>query len=186
LVASRGGDVVRLDAPTGPLLASDDRRSAVALVDERTVITGSVETVAEVMAVSRGLLPALEERKPIAALWEDISAGSAIAAVVEPPEYWRTALTRVLATNEEDPVSDEVEAVGLAVGRKTGNAAEVRVRTFTSAGAGRVASKLAEWVASPPPGVEAPWDGVLRSGEVSQDGRDVLLRVDVTSLAEPR
>ena len=95
LVEARGGSVTRLEAPTGPLLASNDRGSAVALVDDRTVITGSVQTVAEAMAVQRGLLPTLAEREPIAALWPTVGRGAAIAAAVDPPSHWKAALERI-------------------------------------------------------------------------------------------
>ncbi|MGB5696253.1 MAG: hypothetical protein WBM46_11405, partial [Polyangiales bacterium] len=58
LVEARGGSVVRLDGPAGAFLASQDRRSAVALLDDRTIVTGSVSTVAEAMAVRRGTVSA--------------------------------------------------------------------------------------------------------------------------------
>ena len=69
IVDDRGGSIVRLDAPSGPLLASEDRRSAIALVGPDTVVTGAVKTVAEAMAVRDGRLPALEEREEVARLW---------------------------------------------------------------------------------------------------------------------
>ena len=39
LVEGRGGSIVRLEGPAGPFLASRDRRSAIAVLDDRTIVT---------------------------------------------------------------------------------------------------------------------------------------------------
>ena len=130
--------------------------------------------------------PALEERASIASLWSEVSPGAAIVAVVEPPSHWKAAFARVGDVERKSPTLEQVEALGVAVGRAHGDEAVVRVRASSSEGAERVAATVAEWVKTPPTSIEPPWDSVLETGEVTRHGRDVVVRLDVSSLAEPR
>jgi hypothetical protein len=182
LVEARGGSVVRLEAPTGPVLASDDHRSAIALLDGRTVVTGSVRTVAEAMAVHRGLLPTLGDRAPIAALWPEISPDAAIAAALDPPGHWKTALERAAAFDAEESALQGIEAVGLAVKLGSGRATELVLDVATPELANESAALIRAWAASPPPDVEAPWDAILQTARVTIEGRRIRIAVDVSSL----
>ena len=185
LVEARGGAVVRLDAPSGPLLASDDRRSAIALIDSQTAVTGSVETVAEALAVRRGLLPPLSERAPVASLWREVSPGAAIAAVVHPPEHWAEALRRGTASKEaESSALDGIEAVALSVRPGPRQTLEALLDAETPELAEQSATLLRGIASSPPESVEAPWDEVLRSAEVATRGARVHVRLDLSSLAK--
>lgn len=183
LVAARGGEVVRLDAPTGPMLAGPDHRSAIAISDERTVVTGSVATVTEAMAVRRGLLPALEQRATVARLWSELSPGAVLAAAVEPPEHWQAALSRGTAFGEEPSALEGVGGIGLRIGGRDEHTASLRLEVATPELAASSAERLRKWVASPPSALGPPWDAVLRTGEVTRNGRQVGLRLDLSSLA---
>jgi len=183
LIAARGGQVVRLDAPTGPMLAGPDHRSAVAIAGERTVVTGSVETVAEAMAVRLGLVAPLEQRAAVARLWSELSPGAALAAAVEPPEHWQAALARGTAFDEESSAFEGVGVIGLRIGGRDEHTASLRLEAATPELAASSANRLRTWVASPPWAVGPPWDVVLRSGEVTRNGRQVALRLDLSSLA---
>lgn len=186
LVEARGGSVTRLEAPTGPLLASNDRGSAVALVDGRTVITGSIQTVAEAMAVQRGLLPSLAERGPVAALWPTVGRGAALAAALDPPPHWKAALERITSFGADASALHGVNAMGVSVRPGRSRSAEVYLDSATPELAARSATLIRGWVVSPPEAIEPPWDQLLRTANVVVDGHHVLVRVDVSSLAADR
>ncbi len=186
LVEARGGSVVRLEAPTGPLLASEDRGSAIAMLDAHTVVTGSIQTVAEAMAVHRGLLPALAQRATVATLWPEVSAGTAIAAVLDPPRHWKSALERVASFGADASALDGIEAIGVAVRKRRGRATEIHLDVATPEHAAQSAETIRAWAGSPPQDVKPPWDDVLRTARVRTDGTTVVVRVDVSSLPIPR
>lgn len=186
LVEARGDSVVRIEAPTGPLLASQDRGSAIAMLDERTVVTGSTNTVAEAMAVHRGILPALVERAPVATMWPEVSPGAAIAAALDPPQHWKAAFERIASLGADASALEGIEAIGLAVRTDGRRATEVHLQVANPELATRSAAIIRGWAASPPEEVQPPWDTVLGSAEVDVDGRRVLVTVDVSSLPTPR
>ena len=186
LVDARGGSVRRLEGPTGPLLASDDRSSAIARVDERTVITGAVRTVAEAMAVRRGLLPTLTERAPIATLWPAVSPGAAIAAVLDPPSHWRAALERITTFDSVASALHGIVAIGLAVRPGKAQVADVYLDAATPELAAKSAELIGAIAAAPPDAVEPPWDALLRSAKVAHDGCRVVVRIDVSTLSARR
>ena len=187
LVEARGGTVVRLEAPSGPMLASEDRRSAIAVLDSQSVVSGSVETVAEAMAVRRGLLPALGERAPIASLWRELSPGAAMVAAVQPPEHWATALLRGTALNAEHAaVLQGIEALAFAVKPGPKRLLEILLDVDTPDAAAQSATLLRDWAEAPPQGVEPPWDEVLRSATVRTKGTRARVTLDLASLATPR
>lgn len=186
LVDARGGSVIRLEAPSGPLLASDDRRSAIALVDERTVITGAVRTVAEAMAVRQGRLPALEERSRVAEVWPRVRRGAALAAVFDPPAYWKTALERIPAFGADPSALEGIETVALSAKRGSETTIDVLVDASTPELAERNAEIIRSWVDEPPADVEPPWTEVLRSARIRVEGVRVIATLDVAALATAR
>ncbi|MBW2377787.1 MAG: hypothetical protein JRF55_17720, partial [Deltaproteobacteria bacterium] len=125
LVETRGGSIVRLAGPAGPVLASRDRRSAIALLDEQTIVTGSVRTVAEVLAVRRGTAPALIERPRIATVWPRVAEGASVAAVFDPPEHWKSALERVAKLGHEASAMQGLQSIALSI--ESGSAQTVNV-----------------------------------------------------------
>ena len=186
LVDARGGSVIRLEAPSGPLLASDDRRSAIALVDERTVITGAVRTVAEAMAVRQGRLPALEERSRVAEVWPRVRRGAALAAVFDPPAYWKTALERIPAFGADPSALEGIETVALSAKRGSETTIDVLVDASTPELAERNAEIIRSWVDEPPADVEPPWTEVLRSARIRVEAVRVIATLDVAALATAR
>ncbi len=186
LVDARGGSVTRLEAPTGPLLASDDRGSALALVDDRTVVTGSVRTVAEAMAVRRGLVPTLAERAAVAELWPAVSFGAALSAVLDPPPHWKAAFERITTFDSIASALDGIDAMGLAVRPGKTQMAEVYLRAETPEAAAKSAERIRAIAATPADAAEPPWDALIRSAKVTVDGQRVVVRVDLSSLSRHR
>jgi hypothetical protein len=186
LVDARGGSVTRIDAPTGPLLASNDRGSAIALVDDRTVVTGAIRTVAEAMAARQGLLPTLSQRPAIAALWPTVSAGSAIAAALDLPSHWQTALERITRFDKAASTLRGIDAMGLAARPAAPPVAEVHLHAVSVELAAETAARIRAAAANPPNAIEPPWDELLRSALVSLDGRNIIVRVDLSTLLAPR
>jgi hypothetical protein len=183
LVDARGGSVARIDAPTGPLLASDDLRSAIALVDDRTVITGAVQTVTEAMAVRRGLLPSLSERPTVAGMWPRVRARSAIAAALELPSHWQAALQEITTFEVVSSALHGIDAIGLAARPAERPVAEVHLHAATAELAAESAALIRANAANPPDGVEPPWDELLRSAKVDLDGHYIVVHVDLSSLS---
>jgi hypothetical protein len=186
LVEARGGSVRRLEGPTGPLLASDDRGSAIARVDERTVVTGAVRTVTEAMAVRRGLLPTLAERGPIATLWRAVSPGAAVAAALDPPLNWQAALERITTFDTVESALQGIVAIGLAVRPGKAQAADVYLDAATPELAEKSAELIRAIAVTPPDAVEPPWDALLQSAKVAIAGSRIVVRVDVSTLPAPR
>ncbi len=186
LVEARGGSVVRLDAPVGPMLASTDGRSAIALVDARTVVTGAAPTVAEAMAVQRRLMPSLLERPRMAALWPKLSRGAGIAAAFDPPSHWRSALERIAKLGDEASALDGLEALGASVQVGSQHTVRVYIDVASPERAAENAKLIQTWAASPPVAVQPPWNDVLRSARVEVRGSTVFVALDVSSLSSAR
>jgi len=186
LVEARGGSIVRLEGPAGPLLTSPDRRSAIALLDDRTIVTGSVTTVAEALAVRRGLAPALIERPHIAALWPQVNAGSGIAAVLYPPEHWKSALERVAKLGTEASPLKGARTVALSVKSGSTQTVDVYIDVADAELAERNAELVRAWAVSPPESVEQPWADLLRSARVQVREHTIVLTLDVSSLSAGR
>ena len=186
LVEGRGGSVARLDHPEGPLLAGGDQRSAIAVVDERTITTGSVGTVAEAISVRHGSAPALVERDRMAALWPSVSTKSSIAAVLEPPDHWIAALQRVTTRFDAPLAMQDVEAIGLSIESGSRQTAKVYMEVGDALLAARYAERIRAWLASLPESIEPPWRDVLQSGRVRAEGHRIELALDVSSLSAAR
>jgi len=186
LVEARGGSIVRLEGPVGPLLASRDRRSAIALLDDRTIVTGSVRTVAEAMAVRLGTAPALIDRPPIATLWPRVNADASVAAVLDPPEHWKSALERVAKLGHQASAVQGLQRIALSVPTGSTHSVELYIDIATVELAVQDAAVIRGWTASPPESVEAPWTDVLRSAVVQVRERTIVVTLDVSSLSKPR
>jgi hypothetical protein len=186
LVDARGGSVVRLEGPTGPLLASDDRQSAIALVNGRTVVTGSVRTVAEAMAVRQGRLPALEHRTKIAEVWPDVRHGAALALVLEPPPYWKTALERIAAFGDDPAALDGIKTIAVSAKRGAETTVEVLIDTESPELAHRNARLIMGWAKSPPEDMEPPWTDILRTTRVHVARARVIATLDLSALGAAR
>ncbi|KPK13742.1 MAG: hypothetical protein AMJ62_14510 [Myxococcales bacterium SG8_38] len=186
LVRARGGSVVRLDAATGALLTSRDRRSAIGLLDDRTVVTGSVRTVAEAMAARSSLVPALIERASIAELWPRLSRNAAVAAVLEPPEHWKEALESVAGLEPGRSVLEGARALGFAIRSGSEGAVEGYVELVDAETARRNAARMEAWIGDPPASVEPPWSDLMRHATVETEGRMLRINLDVSNLAGSR
>jgi hypothetical protein len=186
LVETRGGSIVRLAGPAGPLLASRDRRSAIALLDDWTIVTGSVKTVAEAMAVRHGTAPALMERPRIAALWPHVNAGASVAAVLDPPQHWKSALERVAKLGDEASAMQGLQSIALSVESGSAQTVDVYIDVTDAELATQDAAIIRAWAASPPDSVEPPWTDVLRSARVQVRKHTIVVTLDVSSLSEAR
>jgi hypothetical protein len=186
LVEARGGSVVRLDGSSRPVLASRDLRSAIALLDERTIVTGSVPTVIEALAVRQGMAPALIERPTIARAWPRVSKGAGIAAALDPPEHWKSALQRLAKIGEEASAIEGLQAIALSVRSGSRQAVDLYLEISDAKLARRDAELLGTWKDSPPPGLKPPWNELIRSARVRAQGRTVVVTVDVSSLPSLR
>ena len=183
LVEGRGGSVVRLDGPGGPLLASRDQGSAVAVLDEHTIATGSVRTVAEAMSVRRGAAPALVERDRMAMLWRLVNVRSSIAAVLELPAHWMSALESLSERFDGPFAMQGLDALGLSVASGSTQTVKMYIEVSDAQLASRDPERIRAWLASPPRSIERPWRDVLQSGRVKADGRRIELTLDVSSLS---
>jgi hypothetical protein len=186
LVGARGGSIIVLDGPAGPLLASRDRRSAIALLDDRTIVTGSVRTVAEAMEVWRGSAPALVDRPRIAALWPQVNARSSIAAVLYPPEHWKSALERVAKLGDEASPLKGAQTIALSVKSGSTQTVDVYIDVADVELADRGADLIRAWTVSPPKSVESPWTDVLQSARVQVREQTIVVTLDVPSLSKTR
>jgi len=183
LVETRGGSIVRLQGPTGPVLASRDRLSAIAVLDDQTIVTGSVRTVAEVLAVRRGAAPALIERPRIATLWPRVATGASVAAVFDPPEHWKSALERVAKLGNEASAIEGLQSIALSVESGSAQTVDVYIDIADAELAAQDAILIRAWAASPPDSVEQPWADVLRSAHVQVRERTIVVTLDVSSLS---
>ena len=182
LVEARGNSVVRVETPTGPLVASEDRRSALAVVDDRTVVTGSVPTVAEALSVRRGLLPALRERSVLTDQWAKIRRGAALAAIVDLPETWKSALERIPPFDEPPGLLDSVRTVALSAKTGPETTVTLRIDTSSSAAATEVTEWVRAWAEHPPASLEPPWRSVLQSAKPRVEGDAAVVTLDVSAL----
>jgi hypothetical protein len=186
LVETRGGSIIRLRGPAGPVLASRDRRSAIALLDEQTIVTGSVTTVAEVLAVRRGTAAALVDRPRIATLWPRVAVGASVAAVFDPPEHWKSALERVAKLGSEASAMQGLQSIALSVESGSAQMVDVYIEVADRELAAQDATLIRAWAASPPPAVEQPWVDVLQSARVQARERTIAVTLDVSSLSRNR
>ena len=186
LVEARGGSIVRLEGPVGPVLASRDRRSAIALLDDRTIVTGSVGTVAEAMAVLRGTAPALIERPRIALLWPQVNAGASVAAVLDPPEHWKSALERVAKLGHQASALQGLQSIALSVPSGSERTVDLYVDVANADLAAEDAALIRAWATTPPDSVEAPWTEVLQSARVQVREHTIVVTLDVSSLSGNR
>jgi len=184
LVGARGGSVIRIDGPAGPFLASRDRQSAIALLDDRTIVTGSVRTVAEAMAVRRGAAPALIERPEIAALWPKVSAGTGIAAIVTPPAHWKSALQREAKLGDEASALAGLQTVAVSVESGSAQMADLYIDVVDPELAEQDAALIRDWVAAPSSSVKPPWTDVLHSARVQVRGHTIGVTLDLSSLSK--
>jgi len=186
LVEARGGSIVRLEGPVGPVLASRDRRSAIAVLDYRTIVTGSVGTVAEAMAVLRGTAPALIERPRIALLWPQVNAGASVAAVLDPPEHWKSALERVAKLGHQASALQGLQSIALSVPSGSERTVDLYVDVANADLAAEDAALIRAWATTPPDSVEAPWTEVLQSARVQVREHTIVVTLDVSSLSGNR
>ena len=186
LVEARGGSIVRLEGPPGPVVASRDGRTAIAVLDDRTIVTGSVRTVTEVMAVRRGTVPALLERPRMASLWPRVNAGASIAAALEPPKHWKAALERVATLGDQASAMQGLQGVGLSVQSGSAQTIIVYIDVDDTDLAAQDATLIRAWAMSPPKSVQAPWTDVVRSARVQVRERTIVVTLDVSSLAGAR
>ncbi len=186
LVEARGGSIVRLQGLTRPVLASRDRRNAIALLDDRTIVTGSVRTVAEVLGVRGGTVPALIERPRIATLWPRVASGASATAVFDPPEHWKSALERVAKLGSEVSALQGLQSIALSVESGSTQTVDVYIDVADAELAAQDATIIRAWAASPPDSVEQPWIDVLRSARVQVRERTVAVTLDVSSLSGSR
>lgn len=184
LVERRGDDVVRIEAPSGALLSSRDRASAIGVIDARTVVTGSPRAVAEALAARRGLVPTLNERVSLIDLWTSVGRGAAITAVVEPPEHWRAALDRVGTLGSDGSPFAGVDAIALGAFHDAEPNMRVVAVFDTPAQAAASAQRLAAWADDPPASVVPPWNDVLGSAQVSEEGSRVELVSSLRALLQ--
>jgi hypothetical protein len=186
LVEKREGSVVRLEGPAGPFLASRDRQSAIAPLDERTIVTGSVATVAEAMAVQRGTAPALVERSRMAGLWRKVSDASCIAAVLEPPPHWKSALERIAELGDGASAVEGVQGIAFAVQAGSTQTVDVYIDVTDAELAEQDAALIRAWVVSPPRSLDVRWAQVLRSARVRACRSTIVVTLDVSSLSSSR
>jgi hypothetical protein len=186
LVEARGGSIVRLEGPVGPVLASRDRRSAIAVLDDRTIVTGSVRTVAEAMEVLRGTAPALIERPRIALLWPQVNAGASVAAVLDPPEHWKSALERVAKLGHQASALQGLQSIALSVPSGSERTVDLYVDVANADLAAEDAALIRAWATTPPDSVEAPWTEVLQSARVQVREHTIVVTLDVSSLSGNR
>jgi len=186
LVEGRDGSIVRLDGPAGPMLANLDQRSAIAVIDDRTIIAGSVTTVTEAIAARRGTVPSLVERGRIAERWPLLSRGRSISAILEPPVHWMSALERVTKRSDGPSALEGAQTIGLFV--ESGRAETVTLSIDVSSAelAAQDAERVRDWIASPPENVAPLWANVLQSARVSAHERTIEVTVNVSSLSTAR
>ena len=186
LVEARGGSIVRLDGPSGAVLASRDRRSAIGVLDEHTIVTGSIETVSEALAVQRGTTAALGNRARIAALWPRVNAGASIAAAFDPPTHWKAAFERAAKLGDEASAMRGLQGIGLSVESGSARTMHLYIDIDDAELATDNAAVIKAWTAAPPESVQPPWTAVLQSARVQQVGRTVKVTLDVSSLEQSR
>ena len=186
LVEARGGDVVRIDSGSGPLLASRDRRSAVALLDSQRIVTGAVRTVAEAVAVSRGAAPSLAEGSPLAEVWPEIARSAAIVGALDPPDRWKSAIARAMRLGDRGAALQAMRLLSVSTADGKAHTLTVRIDADDPGSAKAIAATLETWLASPPEDLEPPWDALSDSARVDTRGSAVTVTLSLASLSTDR
>lgn len=182
LVEARGGAIDRVTTPTGSLLRSRDGLSALAQIDDRTIVTGSTDTVAEFMAVERGVVPPLVEETRFRDIWSRVAVDAAIAGVFVAPPRWQSAFERVGAISDRGSALAGVEGLGLTTRAKIPTALTVLLEVTDSEVARRDAALMEVWLEAPPDTVEPYLVDLARSAQIHVDGALITLTLDVSSL----
>gem|GEM_PF-1458789 len=182
LVEARGSAIDRIATPMGPLLRSRDGASALAQVDDYTVVTGSRETVAEVMAVRRGAAPSLVEAAAFRDIWSRVAVGAAVAGVFVAPPRWQSAFERIGTLGDQASVLTGVKSLGLTTRAKIPTALEVMIDVNDAETARRNAALMSAWSESPPETVEPYLVDLARSAQIEVDGRRITVTLDVSGL----
>jgi hypothetical protein len=164
-------------------LANREQQSAIAVIDDRTIIAGSVATVSEAIGVRRGTAPALVERRGIAERWPMLARGSSISAILEPPDHWMSALERVAERLGGPFALEGAQTVGLFVESGSARAVAFSIDVSSAELAVENAARMRGWIASPPEHLEPPWTEVLRTARVSVRDRNIEVTMDVSSLS---
>lgn len=182
LVEARGSTVDRVPTPTGPLLRSHDGQSALAPVDAHTVVTGSADTVFELLEVGRGTLEPLVEDERVRDIWSRVAPGAAIAGVFVAPPRWQSALERIGAIGDRASALSGVESLGLSSRASVPTAFAIVLELADAAVARRDAALMEVWKESPPETVEPYLAELLRSAQIQVDGARITLTIDVSNL----
>jgi len=182
LVEARGSAIDRVTTPTGPILRSRDGASALAKVDDYTVVTGSSETVAEFMAVARGTVPSLIEAAGFRDLWSRVAGDAAIAGVFVAPPRWQSAFERIGAFGDQASAFTGVKSLGLTTRARIPTALKVMVEVTDADTARRDAALMKAWTDSPPETVEPYLVDLARSAHIDVDGPWITVTLDASSL----
>ncbi|MCZ6805922.1 MAG: hypothetical protein O7F08_03140 [Deltaproteobacteria bacterium] len=182
LVEARGSAIDRVATSTGPLLRSRDGRSALAQVDEHTVVTGSTDTVAEFMAVGRGAVAPLFEEARFRDIWSRMAIGAAIAGAFVAPPRWQSAFERIGAVSDQASALAGVEGLGFTTEAEIPTAITVVLDVKDSDIARRDVALMEVWMESPPDTIEPYWVDIARSAQIEVDGALITLTLDVSGL----
>ncbi len=183
LVEGRGGTVIRLDGPSGPMLANREQQSAIAVIDDRTIVAGSVMTVTEAIGVRRGTAPALVERRSIGARWPFLARGSSMSAILEPPGHWISGLERVAERLGGPFALEGAQTIGVFVESGSTGAVAFSIDVSSAELAAENAARMRDWITSPPEHLGPPWTDLLGTARVSVRDRNIEVTVDVSSLS---
>ncbi len=182
LVESRGGTLVRLDFPSGSLLSTRDRTSALAVLDSRSVVTGSAPTVLEALRVRTGSTPALVRRASVASLWPRVSRHATVAALLEPPPHWKEALQDAPLLDDWSTMIGSLGILGLSIRAGSDRMVEAFVELGDREAARRGARSIEAWLHDPPDAIEAPWRDVARTATLEVDDTMAVIRIDLQAL----
>lgn len=185
LVEARGSSVARDTTAAGPWLRSRDGRSALAEVDERTVVTGSTATVAEFLAVSSGAAPTLDSKAEFVEVWHRAGRSGAIRGAFVAPPRWQSALERMGSLGEDASALAGVEAVALTSEADFDTGATLWLDVETPEIARRDAALIEAWASAPPEDLGEPWRTVIESIWVEVDGSWLRITGDLDGLGLP-
>lgn len=183
LVEARGSEVTRLPTARVPVLGSTDGRSALAEVDDHTVVTGSASTVAEFLAVAGESAPSLEKSPEFESMWSRAHGGVITGAFIAPPR-WQTAIARIGAINEDASALEGVEAIGLRTDPRAPGVLTLLFDVRDEGTARRDAALIEVWAQSNPDTVPASWRDALRAADVSATGTELRVALDLASRFE--
>jgi hypothetical protein len=186
LVEARGGSIVRIDSTSGPILASRKRGSAIAALDSRTIVTGSVGTVAEAVAVHRGAAPSLAEGTPLAVLWREVAPGSGIVAIADPPPHWKSAIVRVMGLEQEAAALDHIQTIAVSAGPGSAGTLDLHIDAGDPEGAKQVADVLESWLASSTERLEQDPLELEQPAELSVRNQTVMVTLKIPSPSPDR